>query len=360
MAAVSPDVELDFLALANGRIFINLSRSFAEEINGISSEKMTSVLSEEKPPEVSYGLKINTADSHGQAILSDIFKAIRQNRWITSVNLVVSDGDFDVSAFLWSIEDKTNISRLDLSINIPSNYDDALEYVLGTLRLTSLSMNGPRLTGYMANPLSLNENLKILTIGPGYGDQWDVNFIAAVMRQVPILKISYARNQELNLIGELLKTDSVVEILELKHLRGVVGLRMIGDALKTNTSLKSLTIATNRFIASFDPIFAGLRFNTGLIKLDVRTAYAAGIPSLIEMLRDNTMLEILRIQFNHDGLKYLTREGDYDLDQALENSNLLEISIDNKKKFYERGIAAVRERHHNATQKSASLLKLLL
>lgn len=73
--------------------------------------------------------------------------------------------------------------------------------------------------------------------------------------------------------------------------------------------------------------FAGLRFNTGLIKLRIQTVSIQDIPALIDMLRDNTTLEIVSGTFNPNNFDQVPHETKTQLVEALKNSSLLELTL---------------------------------
>jgi len=160
--------------------------------------------------------------------------------------------------------------------------------------------------------------------------EYEIKFIDRMIQRVSILKSKHVVRRELLMaISERLAQDtSTVEILKIDT---STSLALLGEALKTNTRLKSLV-----FIKSSDepltPILDALVINSSLLKL-VSYIHEGDQASLIRMLRTNTMLEILDLDFDNPmvglmgEMTIFSNEYSDEFVSALNRSSLVDLTL---------------------------------
>jgi len=328
-------------------------------------EFMSILAKDESPSEGYYYMRSSSKIGEDQSyLISSVIETLAKNTWLNTVHLTIFDPLLDFNYLLESLTDKLNISELTLMVNTNSDYRDTMVNVFRTLNLTSLTIAKIAPFDALTQVLLDHSKLKVINFSQiGIPIEARLPFINAMMTKVSIFNfILELADAELTDISTRLMLDSKVEILSIV-VSPTTDMSALGRALSSvpkHVGLKSLKILSGSQSGRYGPIFQGLRNNKYVLKLEIDSVGINDIPELIEMLKHNTMLEILKIKFQRTQFNQISSALAEHLLQALKNSSLLGLTVYGDGEILSSAVETVALNRHNFEQKDASLIRLLL
>lgn len=254
---------------------------------------------------------------------------IKANKHVTSVKVIgswipdQSQPSHEFRQLIDAFEGKTQIEQFVISGAFQAETFLRIISVVTTLSLVELIIDsaddyGPQQIEHLSMLFSIT-NLTSLQIW-GMEPEYTIPFLNGMIKFVQILYVSDAVTSQTGFteaLADLLTADNPLQILNFESFSE---LDPLGRVLELNSNLKSLTIECSEQ-TWFIRVFEGLTVNTGLLKFRGR-CNDRDLPSLIKMLKTNTVLEDL------DLMLYSNMDEPRPLISALAASSIINLSLD--------------------------------